>query len=395
MAKIGIVTHIVDHSRIQLALALQTQQHEVFFITDKLSPTESENETTPFQSLRYFQNWSIAEASYFFFKSLSSWPDILYFTFGESDTESANRGQVALAHLTKALPGKIVATSFFGKIRKRRLNSALIRASDVFTAATREDLMMSKRKGWISPFGESEVLPPIYPYFNTSEVETTNTEELEKLCKELTPYVFFPSPDLQLPLKEIHHSSHILIHGLRPSRHQFPWQAQRTKFSKPEWVFYTGFPTGQGSKKQLLENHYQLKMAIKNARWVVTAFQDISLSSLQRIHQIATKYQIPVIASPQQTELVPGLCIHQRNGWIVRTPEDLEKWLLKIDSSSTNTQQLSVDDSLLENPKFEMGNWNFGDTSLNELNRLFTKARSRKLLPSRGREWVRSNFHRK
>ncbi len=380
MAKIGIIAQSIDQSRLLLAQALKNQQHEVIFITSADPENSLENS---FQCLSFFKKWNALEAANFFSKTWTQLPDILHFTFGESSSDIPHTGHISLAQLSRAIPGKVVVTSFLGKLPQKKLSQVLVYQSDIVTTATREDLMFMKRSHWLNSFSESEILPPLYPYLNTKE-ETHSDTDLNELCQNILPYAFFPTrPTWKGTLS---HSCNVLINDRRiyPSRWLKKWFAHRTEaFLKPDKVFYTGFRFDSDSA--LKKQHEILKAAIQKARVVVTAFQEMPMTQLQRIHQIAVKYKVPVIATSHQTEIVPGLCIHQRNGYIANSLEDLEKLLLSFGSS----RELAIDDLRLEHPKFELGEWNLGDAAMNELSRLYLKARSKKLLPRQGQAWVK------
>jgi hypothetical protein len=372
MAKIGIVTRSVDPLRLQLALALKSQQHEIIFITSQKDSNETEN---TFQSLRFFNDWSLPEATQFFLKTWNSLPEILHFTFGESSKDLPHSGHCWLAQLTRAIPGKVIATSFFGPVEKGVMAKILTLQSDIVTASTRESLMLLKRKKWMNSYCETEVLPPLYTYFKADNKKQSPHPELIHLCQQISPFAFFPQWPKIPQGQVLHHQMFILVHEKR-SQMKALRNRKSSPFFDPEKAFFTGLSFDSASDLEL--QHHFLKTAISKARFVVTAFQDIPLTLLQRIHQIATKYQVPVVATPLQTEMLPGLCIDRRNGFLVRTPQDLEKILLK-----------PIDDGLLENPIFETGSHHLSDHSVNELSRLYLKARSKKLLPRRGQEWVK------
>lgn len=339
MAKIALLSKKLNAQSLGLAQALKFHRHEVILIT---SASENVPDNLGYQVLTYFKSWSALEAIKFFPRILGQAPEVWHFVFSDLDVEKPTPAHWVLSQLARALPGRVVAASFYDSLfsMKRRQAQPFLRNCDIVTTATRENLMYLKRSSWLSKFCETEVLPPFVTENGGSE-EILIDQDLTQLIAASRPYLVLPSqklPDLdwELVLGKVK----LLVMGDRPER------------ALPG-VYYVGHNL----------TYQQLSEILKGSLGFLTAFDDFSVVELLRFQRLCAATKTPVIASARQSEALPGFCIHKRNGFQLTNIEALYQLLL---------ENPGLD---LQSPLFESIKTDLTDSALNELNRLYAKVR--------------------
>ncbi|MEZ0392391.1 MAG: hypothetical protein ACAH59_09260 [Pseudobdellovibrionaceae bacterium] len=343
MAKVALLSKRLTPQALGLAQALQFHRHEVMMIT---SAQETVPDSLGFQVLTYFKTWSFLEALKFFPRVLGQAPEVWHFVFSDFEKENPTPAHWVLSQLARALPGRVVAASFYDSFLSvsRRQAVPLLKNCDIVTTATRENLMYLKRKSWLNRFCETEVLPPFLEP-GTSSSEMILDQDLKQLVDAARPFLLLPSqrlaPDVDWDL--VLGRFQLIICGDRPER------------SLPK-TYYVGPHLSDGSFLELL----------KGSAGLLTAFDDFSIVELLRFQRLCALAQTPAIANPRQAEALPGFCVHKRSGFQV--------------SSMTSLHQLISENPKLElqSPLFESIKMDLADSALNELNRLYAKVRHAK-----------------
>lgn len=339
MAKIALLTKKLTPEALGLAQALQFHRHEILMVT---SADETVPDNLGYQVLTYFKSWSAFEALKFFPRLLSQAPIVWHFVFTNMKEESPTPAHWVLGNMARALPGIVVASSFYDSLFKIPSYQALpfLKSCDIVTTETRESLMYLKRKSWLNRFCETEVLPPFINSNNSGENEMVDSD-LKQLLTAASPYLVLPSeklPDLDWEL--ILNKINLVVCGDRPLK-------------TPKGIYYVGHSLTDSQFSEILHH----------SRGLVTAFDDLSMVELLKYHRLCSKNRTITIASPRQTEALPGFCVHKRNGFLLNQLSQLNLLL--------------QENPLLEvhSPLFETIKTDLADSALNELNRLYSKVR--------------------
>ena len=352
MAKIALLTRKLTPQALGLAQALRFHHHDVTIMT-------SVNEVVPdnlgYPVLTYFKRWSALEAIKFFPRILGQAPDIWHFVFSETETEKPSGAHWILATLAKALPGRVVAGSFYDSIFEipgHRL-APFTKACDIVTTATRENLMYLKRRGWLGKYTETEVLPPFVASSGWDE-KTSQDQDLVQLISAIQPFLLLPSEHLPvLDWSEILSCMNVVICGPRPQK---PIKALGFR-DFPKGLYFIGHHISDGQMLQLL----------RGSRGLLTAPDEYSVIELLHFHRLCFQTKSPILANIRQTEALPGFCIHNRNGFL-------------LDQNLKTLKKLLADNEKLElaQATFEPLKSDITDSALNELNRLYAKIRHMK-----------------
>jgi hypothetical protein len=342
LARVALLTQHLTPQALGLAQALKMHRHEMILITSAQEPVPDD---LGIQVLTYFKKWSAVEALRFFPKLLGQSPEVWHFVFADTKKESPTAAHWVLSHLARALPGRVVATSFYDSVLQISPFKAkpFLKSCDIVTTATRENLMFLKRKAWIQRDCETEVLPPMVSERlspTTGEVE----QDLSQLVTAASPFLIIPTQKLpDLDWAPILNKMNLVVCGHRPARAQ-------------KGVFYVGTDL---SESQFLE-------VLRSSRGLITAFEDLSVVELLNYQRICSATRTLTLAQPRQTEAVPGFCVPKRNGFLVRNMSQLNSLLLENPKLE------------LQNPLFEPVKTDLSDSALNELNRLYSKVRHQK-----------------
>jgi hypothetical protein len=342
MAKIALVTQRLTPEALGLARALKFHRHEIILIT---SVNEEVPDDLDFQVLTFFKKWSAFEALRFFPRILGQAPEVWHFVYSNSQLDRPTPAQWVLAQLIRALPGRVVATSFYDSlfhISAARL-MPFLKSCDIVTTATRENLMYIKRRSWLQRHCETEVLPPfVIP--NATEPEHVIDEDLQHLIQAASPYLVLPCERLptgpHLDWGPILSKVQILICGSRPER-------------SLEGVFYIGRHLPVGHLQEILSH----------SRGLLIAFEDLSVVELLNYQRMCSQTRTPVLATARQAEALPGLCVNKRNGFLIENLSQLNHLLME-------NPKLEIHSPLFESVKTDLA-----DSALNELNRMYSKVR--------------------
>jgi hypothetical protein len=343
MAKIALITQKLTPEFLGFAKALHFHRHEIMIIT---STEASIPEGLPYEVLTYFKKWSTLEALRLFPRLVGHSPAVWHFVFSDFSEEKFRPAQWILAQLARAIPGRVVACSFFDtpfdvplwKLRP------LMRSCDIVTTGSRESLMYLKRQSVLHRFCQTEVLPPLLN--QTEEIPSTegqHDQDLEKLAQSLKPFLVVPSSRLSSGTEwsEITAKIALVFLGTRPDQK-----------ASPSHVYFVGSHL----------NTVDLSYLLSHSSGLLTAFDDLSEIELMRFHNLCSLTKTPTLANPRQAEALPGFCVTKKNGWL------LEKGVQSFRQLLFDNPELR-----LPQPQFERRSYEIADSTLNELNRLYSK----------------------
>ncbi len=346
MAKIALITQTLSPQSLGLAQALQFHRHDVIMITSRDQNVPDE---LGFEVLTYFKTWSAIEALKFFPRILGQAPEIWHFVFSNREKDKPSPAQWLLAQLARALPRRVVAASFYESllhISKIRM-LPMLHCCDIVTTATRENLMYLKRKDWLPPHCETEVLPP-FLHSQVNQSPQTLDQDLKQLMKIAEPFLLLPSEKLpDLEWDQILGKVQILVCGQRPASKSIPG------------VYYVGSSL----------NDFQFVEVLKKSLGLLSAFEDFSLIELLRFQRLCQQTKTPVLANRRQVEALPGFAVEHRNGFVVTQISNLRQLL---------NENPKLD---LHAPLFDSIRSDLADSALNELNRLYSKVQHLKSSP--------------
>lgn len=347
MAKIALISHTASTQSLGLAHALHLQRHEVIFITSR---DQIIDEQVPFKVLTFFKSWSLLEALRFIPRLISHAPDILHIVISEKNPKETSVAILALASFVKSLPNRLVALTSYGSPSKKQrfILKPLLRLCDIVTFGTREVLMFHKRNGDLKQNGVTEVLPPLIDFAPANmTLEESSSQDLAKLTSKLNPFFVIPTSLLNLEenWNDFNSSYNFIVLGPRPDR------------KTSEKYFFVG----ENLKSA------ELEYLLKASSGIYIASESFSVLELMKFRGWSLHFSLPVFANQRQNEAVPGICVHDRNGWLISNLTHFEQLLKSKTRPKIETTATSDNRSTLV------------DSTLNELSRLYAKAFEQKL----------------
>jgi hypothetical protein len=338
MAKIALFCENFHETTRDLARALHSLRHEVILVTSR---EVEHTEDLPFTVLTYFKSWSALEGIKFIPRFISHAPEVWYFCFPEPRRHPPKGAHVMLAAVAQGLPRRIVMASFFSVLPRASVAlRGLLPLCKVVTFGAREDLMNAKRKGLPNKEALLEVFPPL-PRREHQGQENLKEDYL-RLIETLRPYIFVWSEDPPSELIDAAVNANLKLLARGPRNLH--------KDQKNVWFLPEG----------LSQN--QIRFAAHQAQGIALHTSDLDLSELHRMYEFSQSGKVPLFVSARQAEALPGLCVHQRTGWVVNKPTDIRKLFAS---------------SEFQNFRYQAGpqsNFSITDSAINDLNRLMTKA---------------------
>lgn len=356
MAKIAIITDDFSEQSYLLANALQAQRHDVTILCSQDCDIP-ENLQIPV--LRCFKSWTWLEALLVFPRLISHRFEIWHFIL-----KTPQPAALAIAHLVSPLPKKIVCVSFFESLSStsRLRLQLLLKACDIITAGTREQMMYLKRNRWVSTDTQTQLLPPMITEQNLHFNSEVN-QDLQRLTNSMKPFLLVPSSEAPVELMESPFLDQLLdrvqlvVCGPRPKKYQQLWRFQQ---SSPHICFI-------GNQKKSLSNSDLLFLS-KQSLGILTSFCPMSSVDLMLWLRLSSLTEKPLIANSRQTESFPDFCVHQKNGFLIK--ETIQALIALLDQNPSLK---------LSHPQFVLAPTTTTDSALNELNRLYSKTMDLKL----------------
>jgi len=348
MARVVIVSEILNDSVAQLILGLYQQRQDVLFITGQSQRGPVLDSLRPHvQVMTPFKKWNAFEVPRSLQPISQFAPDVWHFVFANSDS-LPTFAHWMLAAFARTIPRQILIASLLQEgLWKSSFRKAHLQLFDALTFSTRMQMMRFKREKGIPRHCLTEVLMPSPTPFQMDESvkELTNNirYEVKDLAKHLKPFVLFVGSVQVEHLQELDVAARLI------QETRFLLQGQR-----PKYMEHLHFAPH-------LSNAEMVFLA-ESAKGIVTAFGDFSMEEIKYYWSLADRASIPILASPEQAERVPGFCIPGKTGWVLQ--DDIK----------------SLREVLLENPQLLLKKepattrHDFSDHSFNQLIRLYHKA---------------------
>lgn len=341
MAKIALISRTLNPQVLSLAQALHHQGQEIQLITSK---EQGRIENFEFSILAYFKKWSALEFIWFLPRFLKNSPEIFHFIFEESH-EAPSVAHVLLLRLAETL-GKVRVSSL-GEIKinsKKWQQSRFLKTCQAISVPSREKLMFLKRQDLIEAHAICEVVLPLTESCHWSSAEQQLDHEQ---IRKWGPFILIPAlPDYQ----HVELFAEICASALRPV---FIGERSARLFAD---IRCTCVPPLAPES---------LRKVLTSCRAICLASHAYSVSELMLWQSYAEEYSLPLLVHRRQTEALPGLCLHEKNGFII---DNLGEDLRRIISQNPNLylsgyQKRDASQITL-------------DQSLNQLNRLYIQALS-------------------
>lgn len=335
MAKIALIAEELNSVSLAFGLSLHQQMQDVLFLT---SANAEFSQVPKFPIMTPFRNWSFFEGMRAL-PQVTTWnPDVWHFLF-TSENFKTRPAHWVLSSFASALPGKTLAVSFFSANQvKTMTDRAFLRFFDLRTFGSRSHLMRVKRQASLGHRGINEILPPV-EYFDPREADRIRPE-IERLSQNLSPFVLMPDPP----------SPHLDPNLFRNRGMEVLLLSDRFKSKTP--FYYSG-------RLSWAEREFLMK----NARALVLAGCDLSVIELRRFHELAERTETPLVVTQFQNEVLPGLCMHQKSGWI------LDQGVASLTSLLDSNPKLELAKGFAGVSRFELT-----DSTLNELLRMYQRA---------------------
>lgn len=335
MARIALIAEELNSISLAFGLSLQQQMQDVLFLTaanPQFSQVPQFPIMTPFRHWNFFEGLRVLP-------QVTAWnPDIWHFLF-TSENFTTKSAHWVMASFASALPGKTLAVSFFSNNQiKTMTDRAFLRFFDLRTFGSRSHLMRVQRQTSLTFKGINEILPPL-EHADPTEVQRVRPE-IEKLQENLTPFVLMPdppSPQFDPGLFRNRGMEVLLLSDRFKSRSAF---------------YYTG--SLSWAEREFL---------MRKSRALVLVGCDLSVIELRRYHELAERTETPLVVSQHQNDLLPGLCLHQKSGWI------LDQGLAGLPNLLDSNPKLELAKEFAGVSRHELT-----DSTLNELLRMYRRA---------------------
>ncbi len=349
MAKIALITRKITPQVLALARGLLSQRHEIQVITSYRTEFNIESESAlNIEILAYFKKWNWLETIRLIPRILQRPPDIFHFIF-ENNEDRAQTAHQILSQLALRLRRSTVVTVGNSAVDSKSWHkSSFLNSCQALIAPSREKLMYLKRQGLIDKHVKTEVILPL-PIHEVALVESSSEQKtIYDQCQKWKPYILVPSQ----PRKKIVDQLVELVQGT----------GLKLIFigSRSERVFADLRFTCLANPSSI-----ELETLTQHAKAVMLATHEYEPAELMQWQKVCSKYQTPILALRRQVEIVPGLCQHEKNGFV-------------LDHLAEDFRRI-----LATNPKLQIQNYLRRsdlltplDQSLNNINRLYVSAMS-------------------
>ena len=368
MAKIILISQHVTTTSWQLAQALRQQQHDVVFLTSYGEIVENSDGV---EFMAYFKKWSFIEGVKIIPGLFGLQPQIMHLLLEE---DRLNPAQMLLATFAKSHPSCVLTTSLLHVRRglhRRNPVRYLVEESDIVTCPTVETLGQLRGLNVRSTRQGRGILPPALDLNSyrspkwIAEDETRARESMQHDRYFVLPFreaSFNPESETFVRLRTLAQKHHIILWGSYSH-----WSLRdRKKFAQWMESFECGdrwHVTGEISPS--------LSQALlENCEGFVLAGQRFTPAEMTEYYLSAIQARAGLILDSSQAGLHSALWKNATNCWIL-DHEQLQSQLVKFLGKShfklpeTISEQIAQDRHLIDN-------------SMNELNRLYSRALTQK-----------------
>lgn len=369
MAQIVLISEHINATSWQLAQALISQQHDVTLLT---SYGESVENNSNIQIMAYFKKWSLLEAVRLLPRLLALQPQIVHLLLEE---DRLNAAQILLSTFAKSHPSAVLTTSLLN-IRKglTRQNPAryLIEESDIVTCPTVEALghlrglnVRSNRQG-------RGILPPVLDLNNQNSMDVIEGDNEARLFMQLEGEKYFMLPFREAsfnPESEYFQRLKILV-----SKHRVVLWGSYSHWSLRERKKMAAWMDSlPGGNRWQVTGDIPLHISrplLRGSEAFVLAGQSFSPVEMTEYYLRAIQAKATLLLDSVQAGVHSDLWKNGENCWILEESylrRDLLKLLARphLGLPESLSEQLAEDRQVMDN-------------SLNELNRLYTRALTQK-----------------
>jgi hypothetical protein len=368
MAKIILVTEKANTTSWQLAVALRAQQHEVIFLTGH---GETVDDSRDIEFMAYFKKWNFIEGLKIIPGLFGLQPQILHLLLEEDKLKPA---QMVLATFAKSHPACILTTSLLN-IRRglTRTNPVryLVEESDVITCPTIETLGQLRGLNTRSPRQGRGILPPVLNLMSHHEL-TENNESVAKMIQQWKEEKFFLVPFNENKFDP----ESAYFNRLRALAQKHPvvlWGSYAHWSLRERKKFASWFDTFQAGRRWGVTGTLSpndCRELMEKCEAFVLAGQSFSPIEITEFYFRAIQAKCPLILDSQQASVHSALWRNSINSWILdarHLQSELVKLLARphLRLPEVLSEKIAQDRQLI-------------DGSLNELNRLYSRALTQK-----------------
>ena len=346
MAKIAIISQNVNPQVLALAEGLLNQRHDVRLITSYASDIPP---ISQLEILACFKKWNWLEALQLIPRLLKNPPDVFHFVIQDS-SEKPKIAHHLIQQFARSAQRACVVTLGTAKIEfnsfKFFRSTDFLKGSHSLIVPSREVLMYLKRKALIAADAKTEVILPFRINSSNSADAKTELKALTEQCLKWQPYLLIPSQ----PKKQIVEA---LLAMTKKLGLRLIFIGERS-----ERVF-------TDLRLNTLSNPSPLALEVltQHARAVLVATHEYETAELMSWQKYCSAYSVPMIAHRRQCEMIPGLCLQDKNGFILEQVYDDLKRLLDLNPQLQIRNFIKPRDQLTPI-----------DQSLNEINRLYASS---------------------
>jgi|GEM_PF-1505902 hypothetical protein len=369
MAKIILVTEKANQTSWQLAEALRSQQHEVIFLT---SHGESVEDTHGIEFMGYFKKWNLLEGLRIIPGLFGLQPQILHLLLEE---DKLNTAQMMLATFAKSHPACILTTSLLN-IRRglKRTNPVryLVEESDIITCPTIETLGQLRGLNTRSPRQGRGILPPVLNLAGQTTESGENIEAVSNLIEQWKDKPFFlvpfnepgfdPDSEYFDHLRALVQKNPVILWG---SYSHWPLR-ERKKLA----AWFESFGQGQSWGVTGSLSATDCRELMEKCEALVLAGQTYSPIDITEFYFRAIQTKCSLILDSRQASVHSALWRNAVNCWIVDA-RHLQRDLIKL-LTRPHFKLPEVLSETIEHDRQVI------DGSLNELNRLYSRALTQK-----------------
>lgn len=369
MAQIVLISKHINATSWQLAQALLSQQHDVTLLTSYGEFVENNNGV---QIMAYFKKWSLGEALRMIPRLIALQPQIIHLLLEE---DQLNAAQILLSTFAKSHPSCVLTTSLLN-IRKGlgRQNPAryLIEESDIVTCPTVEALGHLRGLNVRSSRQGRGILPPVLDLNDQNSTDVIEGGSEARLFTQLEGEKYFVIPFRETSFDP--HSDYFQRLKLLVEKHRVVLWGSYAHWSLRERKKMAAWMDSfEGGDRWQVTGDIPLHVSrplLRGSEAFVLAGQSFSPVEMTEYYLRAIQAKTTLILDSQQTGVHSDLWKNTENCWILEESylrRDLIKLLARphLGLPESLSDQLAADRQMIDN-------------SLNELNRLYTRALTQK-----------------
>ncbi|HPI39634.1 MAG TPA: glycosyltransferase [Pseudobdellovibrionaceae bacterium] len=371
MAKIILLSELLDPTTLQLAQSIKNQQHQVTLITSTDAKIENQNQIQfqDIEILYFFSRWSFSEALKLLPLLFQLQPQVIHLILHKSQI---NWAQSFMGLWAKVLPRCVLSVTFLeikNSFSRRNLTRYLVEQSDIITCPNLEGLGELRGLDVKSRNQGRSILPPVID-LTKKQVQVTPFEVTDHCHKYLwqqhKEYILIPFYEKYFDANSSFFKRALVLSTFKPLVFWGSYEhwTLRERKKMADWFRKNGLENRWAVTGELssLEN----QSLLKRAHSLVLAGLNLYPQEFMGYINQAVENAVQLIIDSQQSNLHAQLWRDTINCWIwdrKNMNRDLQAWIhMPQHQLKSNLKEfLSMEGHLLDSP-------------FNELNRLYTKA---------------------